>query len=211
MARRPRLQIAGLTQHVIHRGNNRSDIFRCTGDYEVFLAILRFAFTRHPVDVHAWVLMTTHFHLLLTPRTAYSLSKAMQIVGRRYVQHHFNWRYTRTGTLFEGRFRSMPIDTDKYFFNCMRYIEQNPVRAGLVTHPEGYRWSSYSANALGMADDLNVPHPLYLALGNSPRDRQRSWRELCAEPLSEGELETTRHAVHHGETLGQGVAESAQA
>ena len=201
MARIRRPQIAGLTQHVIQRGNNRSQIFSCTGDYVVFLAILFDACIRHQLDVHAYALMTNHFHLLVTPRTATSASMAMQAVGRRYV-YHFNRRYERTGTLFEGRYRSTLIQTESYWFNCMRYVELNPVRAALVSTPGAYPWSSYPCNALGMPDRLIVPHVLYESLGDSPLVRQRSWQKICGQEVVEGQLAEIRHAVHYGRALG---------
>jgi putative transposase len=201
MPRIRRLQIAGLTQHVIQRGNNRSDIFKCAGDYAVFLSVLREAAARHQLEIHSYALMTNHFHLLATPQTASALAKTMQSVGLRYV-YHFNSRYARTGTLFEGRYRSVLIDTESYWFNCMRYVELNPVRAGLVSTPEAYAWSSYASNALGMPDQLIVPHTLYELLGDSPPARQQTWREICGQAFAEGQLEEIRHAVHYGHPLG---------
>jgi putative transposase len=126
MARSKRLQIVGLTQHVIQRGNNRSEIFKCTGDYVVFLTMLHFACIHHQLHVHAYVLMTNHIHLLATPQIANAVSLTMQAVGRQYVPY-FNRRYSRTGSLFEGRFRSTVVETESYWFNCMRYVELNPV------------------------------------------------------------------------------------
>jgi putative transposase len=163
--------------------------------------VLREAATRHQLEIHAYALMTNHFHLLATPQTATALAKTVQAVGRRYV-YHFNRRYARTGTLFEGRYRSMLIDTELYWFNCMRYVELNPVRAGLVSTPEAYAWSSYPSNALGMPDRLIVPHASYELLGDCPASRQRTWREICGQALSEGQLEEIRHAVHYGHALG---------
>ncbi len=145
--------------------------------------------------------MTNHFHLLATPRTATAIAKTMQSIGRRYV-YHFNRRYVRTGTLFEGRYRSSLIDTESYWFNCMRYVELNPVRAGLVSTPEAYPWSSYASNALGMPDRGLVPHALYASLGDSPATRQQTWREICRQELPEGQLEELRHAVHYGHPIG---------
>jgi putative transposase len=145
--------------------------------------------------------MTNHVHLLVTPRTAIAISMAMQAVGRRYV-YHFNRRYGRTGTLFEGRYRSALIQTESHWFNCMRYVELNPVRAALVSRPETYPWSSYPCNALGMPDRLVVPHPLYQSLGDSPLIRQQSWREICGQEIPERQLAEIRHAVHYGRSLG---------
>jgi putative transposase len=197
MPRGRRLQVSGLTQHVLNRGNNRCDIFRADRDYAFFLAVLGEAAVRHSLEVHSYTLMTNHFHLVVTPRQPPAVSKAMQVAGSRYVGY-FNRRYARTGTLFEGPFKSMFIDSETYWFTCMRYVELNPVRAGLVSEQAAYRWSSYRANALGVEDRIIVPHPLYLALGVSPESRQRSWRELSREGLSSDELFEIRDHVRRG-------------
>ena len=210
MPRIRRVQIAGLSQHLIQRGNNRSDIFKCTGDYAVFLSVLHEASARHHLEIHSYALMTNHYHLLATPRTPTAIAKTMQSVGRRYV-YHFNRRYERTGTLFEGRYRSTLIDTESHWFNCMRYVELNPVRAGIVSTPEAYPWSSYPSNARGMPDRLIVPHALYELLGDSPSARQQSWREICGQELPEGQLEEIRHAVHYGRPIGNVSALVAEA
>ena len=197
MAHRCRLQISDLTQHVLNRGNNRCDIFRAARDYVFFLAVLRDAALKYQLDVHSYMLMTNHFHLVATPRQPTAVSMAMQVAGSRYVRY-FNRRYSRTGTLFEGPFKSMVIDSEAYWFTCMRYVELNPVRAGLVSDPAQYRWSSYGANALGIEDQVIVPHSLYLALGESAANRQRFWRELCGEALTDDELFEIRDDVRRG-------------
>jgi putative transposase len=135
MPRRHRVFIEGTSHHVIQRGNNRIDIFRSPSDYKVFLSFVRKASLRYRIDVHAYVLMTNHVHLMVTPATATALPRAMQAVGRRYVPY-FNERYKRTGSLFEGRYRSLVIDEESYWVTCMRYVELNPVRAGLVDRPK---------------------------------------------------------------------------
>jgi putative transposase len=197
----PRLQIAGLTQHVINRGNNRCEIFRATRDYAFFLAALRDAALRYELDIHSYTLMTNHFHLVVTPQQATAVSMTMQVAGSRYVGY-FNRRYSRTGTLFEGPFKSMFIDSEAYWFTCMRYVELNPVRAGLVSDPAEYRWSSYRWNALGIEDQVIVPHPLYAALGESPARRQCRWREICREAIPPDELFEIRDVVRRGGSLG---------
>jgi putative transposase len=201
MPRAPRLQIAGLTQHVLNRGNNRCDIFQAQRDYAFFLFALREAALKYVLDVHSYALMTNHFHLVVTPRQATAVSMVMQVAVSRYVAY-FNRRYERTGTLFEGPFKSMFIDSERYWFTCMRYVELNPVRAGLVSDPSEYRWSSYRANALGVNDEVIVPHSLYLALGESSGSRQRSWRELCRDPIPSEQLLDIRELVHRGGVLG---------
>jgi putative transposase len=201
------LKIPGVTQHVIQRGNNRSDIFRSPSDYEFFLDTLHDASTRYQMDIHTYTLMTNHVHFLVTPRTGTAVSTTMQAIGAKYVRY-FNHRYRRTGTLFEGRYRSMVIDTEAYWFTCMRYVELNPVRAALVSQPDAYQWSSYSANALGTPDRLIVPHPLYISLGESPAVRQRNWRALCEEALSPEQLAEIRDVAHRGGTLGRAALKS---
>jgi putative transposase len=201
MPRGRRLQIAGLTQHVLNRGNNRCSIFRAERDYVFFLAALRDAAVEHQLDVHSYTLMTNHFHLVVTPRVPAAVSMTMQVAGSKYVGY-FNRRYSRTGTLFEGPFRSMFIDSEAYWFTCMRYVELNPVRAGLVSDPADYRWSSYRAHALGIEDQVIAPHPLYLALGESPATRQHSWRELCREAIPAEQLFEIRDVVRRGGVLG---------
>jgi putative transposase len=200
MARPPRLHAAGLTQHIINRGNNRCDIFRAEKDYSFFLTSLRDAADRYFLEVHSYALMTNHLHLLVTPRVDRALSKVMHLLGTKYVGY-FNHRYTRTGRLFEGPFKSMVIETETYWFTCMRYVELNPVRAGLVTEPGDYRWSSYRANAWGREDDIVVPHSLYLSLGGSADSRQQSWREICREAIPPEELFEVRDAVRRGGAL----------
>jgi putative transposase len=197
MPRRRRLQIPGTPHHVIQRGVNRVDIFRSESDYECFLAILRNATVKHQTDVHTYVLMSNHVHLIATPQIEDGLSVTMKNVGETYVRY-FNRRYERTGGMFDGRYRSLPIDSDRYWFTCMRYVELNPIRAGMVTRPEDYRWSSYRYHALGETNDLIVPHPLYLALGNGAAVRQQCWGAICREALSAEQLSEVRDLVRHG-------------
>lgn len=197
-----RVQTVGLTQHVLNRGNNRCDIFRAPKDYSFFLGALHDAAVTYQLDVHSYTLMTNHFHLIVTPRIAKALSLTMQVSGARYVRY-FNRRYSRTGTLFEGPFKSMWIDSEAYWFSCMRYVELNPVRAGLVSNPADYRWSSYRANALGIEDQLVVPHPLYLESGRTPSDRQHYWRGLCREALPSDQLFEIRDVIRRGGVLGE--------
>ena len=149
MARQPRFVLPGQPQHVIQRGNNRQDIFRADEDYAFYLEKAEEAANKHECDIHAYVLMTNHVHLLVTPHLENSISKMMQMIGRYYVQY-FNYRYRRTGTLWEGRYKASLIDSEQYLLTCMRYIELNPVRAtNMADHPSDYRWSSYGSNATG--------------------------------------------------------------
>ena len=162
-------------------------IFTRDEDYFVFRDCFADACLRHDCLVHAYVLMTNHVHLLVTPRAEDSIPFVMQSVGRRYVRY-FNDRYLRTGTLWEGRYRAALIDSDRYLFSCYRYIEMNPVRAGLVSHPRQYRWSSYGANALGQPDALVAPHERLRALGEDSEGRTAAYRGLFDQILDEQEV-----------------------
>jgi putative transposase len=141
--------------------------------------------------------MTNHVHFIVTPRVEDALSKTMKIVGQTYVRY-FNRRYGRTGGLYDGRYRSLAIDSERYWFTCMRYVELNPVRAGIARQPDEYRWSSYRFHGLGERDDLIAPHALYVALGNSAAVRQQCWRAICREGLSDEQLAEMRDLVRHG-------------
>jgi putative transposase len=164
MPRKPRFFLSGVPVHVVQRGNNRQAIFFEAGDYRAYHGWLKAGARRYRCAIHTHVLMTNHVHLLITPEDAQAVSRMMQYVGRRYVPY-INYEYGRTGTLWEGRFKSSAVDSQAYLLTCMRYIELNPVRAGMVKAPGDYRWSSYGANALGDSDDLVTPHGLYTALG----------------------------------------------
>ena len=202
MARLPRFYADGEAHHVIQRGNNRDPIFGAEPDYLFYLDCLERAAREHALAIHAYVLMTNHVHLLATPSHEASLPKTLQSVGRRYVQY-FNYTYRRTGTLWEGRYRSTVIDSERYLLTCMRYIEMNPVRAdGLAQHPADYPWSSYRANALGAPDSSLSPHELYHRLGRSVEDRQSSYRQLFRAQLSKTDIETIREATNKAWALG---------
>jgi putative transposase len=203
MARGPRVCFPGLTQHVVQRGNNRGPVFRDEGDYRVFLELLRRESVRRAIAVHAYALMSNHFHLMATPVDRSGLSKMMQAVGRSYVPL-FNWRYQRTGGLWEGRYRSFAIESEAYWFTCLRYVELNPVRAGLVSSPEMYRWSSARAHVSGLPDPLVTDHVLYLRLGSTTDERQQAWRAICQAGMPDHELAQVRNAVRSSR-LGDGV------
>jgi putative transposase len=182
MPRRPRLQLAGVPFHVIQRGNNRSACFFADDDYSFFLDHLSLLSKKHQVAVHAYALMTNHVHLLLTPQRSTGVSALMKQLGQRYVQY-VNRVYRRSGSLWEGRLRSSMVDAENYLLACQRYIELNPVRAGMVEHPADSRWSSYRTNGQGQTSDLVQPHPLYRALGGEPASRQAAYRELFRHQL----------------------------
>lgn len=201
MARLPRYVVPGQPQHVIQRGNNRSALFIAPEDYLYFHECLADACRRYACEVHAYVLMTNHVHLVLTPHTPTGISKAMQSVGGRYVRY-FNVAYRRTGTLCEGRYRATIIDTDRYLLQCCRYVELNPVRAGMVRHPTEYLWSSHRANALGVPDALASPHAAYRALAADDAGRQAAYRALFTAAMDGSALDAIRDATNYAWALG---------
>jgi putative transposase len=202
MARLPRFFAEGETLHIIQRGNNRDPVFGAEPDYLFYLDCLERAASEHALAIHAYVLMTNHVHLLATPSHEATLPKTLQSVGRRYVQY-FNYTYRRTGTLWEGRYRSTVIDSERYLLTCMRYIEMNPVRAeSMAEHPADYPWSSYRANALGAQDSLLTPHELYRRLGRSVEARQSSYRQLFRTQLSKADIDAIREATNKAWALG---------
>lgn len=179
MARLPRLDLPGIPQHIVQRGNDRKPCFAAAIDFAQYRRELVEAALKHGCAVHAYVLMTNHVHLLVTPTAARAVPRMMQAIGRRYVGC-FNARYRRTGTLWEGRFKAALVDSEHYLLTCYRYIELNPVRAGMVAHPIDYPWSSHPCNAIGDHDPILTPHPLYLALGATDTQRQQAYRR-CFE------------------------------
>lgn len=201
MPRKPRYVLPGQSQHIIQRGNNRCPIFIYDDDYGCFRHYLHEAGSRQGCNIHAYVFMTIHIHLLVTPDSEGSIAKTMQSVGRRYVQY-FNRTYQRTGTLWEGRYRTTLIDSENYLFTCYRYIELNPVRANMVNHPGEYRWSSYHANALGRYDRLIIPHQRYLDLDSNKKMRQAAYRDMLRTQIDEKTLDEIRHATQKGWVLG---------
>lgn len=201
MPRRARLSIPGIPWHIIQRGNNRSVCFHAEEDYQLYLHYLEEFATKFGCDIHAYVLMTNHVHLLLTPQRADSAALLMKHLGQRYVQY-VNHTYQRSGTLWEGRFRSCLTQTEDYVLACYRYIELNPVRAGMVIRPQDYRWSSYHANALGKASSLVVPHEQYLRLGRDDADRRESYRALFKSHLDEEVVGQIRGATNGNYALG---------
>ena len=201
MARLGRYFLPGQPLHVIQRGNNRAPIFFAGADYARYRDWLAAAADEHGCAVHAYVLMTNHVHLLVTPSRPDGLPRALQSLGRRYVRY-FNETYQRTGTLWEGRYRAAPIDSEAYFLACCRYIELNPVRAGMVSRPGDYRWSSYRAHAEGAADPLVAGHELYDQLGATAALRQASYRALFDAAPDEGFVEDLRKATNGGWALG---------
>jgi putative transposase len=201
MARLPRIVIPGQALHIIQRGNNRQPCFFADDDYHHYLDSLKDAATRCGARVHAYALMTNHVHLLLTPESAQAPSLLLQSVGRRYVRY-VNHVYRRSGTLWEGRYKSTLIDSDRYLLTCSRYIELNPVRARMVEQPGDYPWSSFRGNAGGMTNPVLTPHPVYLALGTTPERRAQAYRALFDRNLDPQAIQAIREATETGVVLG---------
>ncbi len=202
MARLPRLTLAGYPHHIIQRGNNRQVIFVDRQDFETMLALLGENAQKFAVAIHAYVLMDNHFHLLATPDTAEALPLMMQAVGRSYVRY-FNQRHGRSGTLWEGRYRSTLIETERYLLACMVYIDLNPVRAGMVAQPGDYPWSSY-AHSMGRRNDpLVTPHALFWSLGNTPFAREAAYGELVRAGIVGADQAQIGQSVHAGWALGE--------
>ena len=201
MARLPRLTLAGYPHHVIQRGNNRQPIFSAAADHAHLLALMHESAKKFEVAVHAYVLMGNHFHLLATPHTDTGLPLMMQAVGRSYVRY-FNQLQNRTGTLWEGRYRSTLIQADRYLLPCMAYIDLNPVRAGLVAEAKDYPWSSHGHYAGLRADKLVTPHPLFWALGNTPFGREAAYAEIVRGGVSADEQAALTGSALSGWALG---------
>ena len=202
MPRKPRFNLPGIPQHVIQRGNNREPCFFAEQDYARYLDDLIQSAARYHCRVHAYVLMTNHVHVLVTPMEPDAISNMMQSLGRRYV-YYINKTYHRTGTLWEGRYKASLIDSDAYLLTCMRYIELNPVRANMVNHPGEFRWSSYARNAQGKPNNLIEAHPLYLALDRTDTGRQHAYRELFRHHADNDSLHEIREALNHELVLGR--------
>lgn len=202
MARLPRLTLAGYPHHVIQRGNNRQPIFRSAADHEYLLGLLYDNARKFDVVIHAYVLMGNHFHLLMTPATDKGLPQMMQAVGRSYVRY-FNDLHERSGTLWEGRYRSTLIQTDRYLLACMAYIDLNPVRAGLVAEAGDYPWSSFGHYAGLRSDRLVTPHPLFWTLGNTPFAREVAYAEMVRAGLAPRQQDAMTRSVLSGWALGE--------
>ena len=202
MARLARLTVPGYPHHLIQRGNNRQPIFGNNVDYETLLMMLEETSCKFEVEIHAYVLMSNHFHLLATPATLTGLPSLMQAVGRRYVRH-FNQAQGRSGTLWEGRYRSTLIQADRYLLACMAYIDLNPVRAGISLAAADYPWSSHRHYA-GLRDDkLVTPHSLYWTLGNTPFAREAAYAEMVAAGLGPQQQQALTTSALQGWALGE--------
>lgn len=201
MPRRARVALPNVPLHIIQRGNNRQACFFADEDYRNYLAWLGEYAGRSGCRIHAYVLMTNHVHLLLSSEGGGASGALMKALGQRYVQY-VNRVHRRSGTLWEGRYRSCPVQAEAYLLACQRYIEFNPVRAGMVAHPAEYRWSSHRANGLGEASGLVSPHERYLALGATPSERQAAYRGLFDQGLDAGVIERIRGATNGNFALG---------
>jgi putative transposase len=189
-----------MPQHLVVRGNNRLPCFFDDQDRHVYLAYLGEYAKTYSCEIHSYVLMTNHVHLLATAREPGAISSFMQVLNRRYSRYA-NKAHERTGTLYEGRFRSCLVETDRHFLAVMRYIELNPVRAGMVAHPADYRWSSYRLNASGRPSGILTPHPVYLELANAPEDRREAYRRLFGQAMTTEDLEHIRSGISKGKPL----------
>jgi putative transposase len=197
MARQPRLVLPDALHHLLQRGNNRQPVFVDDEDRHSYLDALREATRLHGVRVHAYVLMPDHVHLLVTPQREDSLARALQTLGRRYVVQ-FNRRHGRSGTLWEGRYRTTLVEALPYFHPLLRYLEQHPVRSGEADEPGQAAWSS-APHHLGLRRDaLLSEHPQYWALGNTPFEREAAHRRALAQALEPAELALIRRHVHSG-------------
>ena len=201
MARLPRISPVGVPVHIIQRGNNRQVCFVSDEDHGAYAGWLKEYSEKYKVDIHAWVMMTNHVHLLCTPRQEEAVSRMMQALGRRYVRY-FNFEYQRSGTLWEGRYKSCLVQEERYLLEAYRYIELNPVRAEMVTDPGEYRWSSYQINALGKVSNLCTPHPEYLELGLEPLERRKNYRALFVHRVDGELLEEIRANTNKGLAVG---------
>ncbi|RYX94317.1 MAG: transposase [Comamonadaceae bacterium] len=201
MARLPRLSLPGQPHHVLQRGNNRQPIFACVADQQFLVDLLHENARHFDVAVHAYVLMPNHFHLLLTPADDKGLTLLMQSVGRRYVRY-FNDSQGRSGTLWEGRYRSTLVEAAAYLLPCMAYIDLNPVRSGLVPEARDYPWSSHGHYAGLRVDKLITPHPLFWALANTPFAREAAYAEMVRDGISAQMQDALTRAVLSGWALG---------
>ena len=201
MARLARLTLPGYAHHIIQRGNNRQLIFKSADDYEMLLDLLDLNARKYGVALHAYVLMSNHFHVLATPQTADGLPHMMQAVGRGYVRY-FNDLHQRSGTLWEGRYKSTLIQAESYLLACMVYCDLNPVRAGMVARPCDYRWSSYRHYAGAEVNRLLTPHALFWELGNTPFAREAAYAEMVQAGISAVQESELTQAALHGWALG---------
>jgi putative transposase len=201
MPRKPRFYLPGVPVHAVQRGRNRDAVFYEDSDYRSYLDWLMEGAERYKCDIHAYVLMTNHVHILATPSYAEGMSRMMQYVGRRYVPY-INYHYGTSGSIWEGRYKASIVQEDDYLLSCMRYIELNPVRANMVKHPREYRWSSYRANGEERDDLLITPHQAYLSINKRAEKRIEAYRALFKVHIDDDELKQIRTTLQTGTPLG---------
>ena len=201
MPRRPHIHLAGVPLHIVQRGHNRDACFFVDDDYLAYRHWLGEALKESGCALHAYVLMTNHVHLLLSPPQPQDVPRLIISLGRRYVQY-INKTYRRTGTLWDSRYKSSLVQEDTYLLLCQRYIELNPVRAAMVDDPAHYRWSSYAANALGQSDSLITPHPLYTAMAADDAGRRENYRALFRSQIDSSAIADIRLALGQSQPLG---------
>jgi len=197
MPRPKRLNLPGIPQHITQRGNNRQACFFSGDDYHLYLKLLARSCRKHQCKLHAYVLMTNHVHLLISPMNPEGVSLVIRDLGRDYVRT-INKKYHRSGTMWEGRFKSSLVDKENYCLACYRYIELNPVRAGMVDHPGDYRWSSFRSNTSGRPDSLLTPHESWLLLGKNDEARKRSYLVLFSDRLEPEQILRIRYGIGKG-------------
>jgi putative transposase len=202
MPRNPRFNLPGIPQHVIQRGNNREPCFYSVQDYQHYLEDLKVSALKNDCRIHAYVLMTNHVHLLVTPMSENGISQMMQALGRRYVKY-INSTHKRTGTLWERRYKASLVDSDMYLLTCMCYIELNPVRAGIVEHPAEYQWSSYQHNAQNPKTDFIENHPVFSMLGETAEERMFVYRELFQRYIENDVIHKIRDALNQELVIGR--------
>jgi putative transposase len=201
MPRKPRFFVPGVAAHIVQRGHARDPVFFENCDYQTYLGLLHDASLRHQCDIHAYVLMTNHIHLLVTPGDTDGISRLMQAVNRLYVPY-FNFTYGASGSIWEGRFKASLINDEQYLLTCMRYIELNPVRANMVHLPEEYRWSSYLRNAHGDINELITPHRIYKKLGSRMEERLAVYKSLFKSHINLNVIADIRKSCQTGTPLG---------
>ena len=192
MPRRPSLYVPDISVHVYPRGINGGAIVRDDEDHERLLGAIIKAAREDLVEINALTLMTTHYHLIITPTSDGALARVMRKIGGRHTRH-FNRKYGRTGTLWNERYGGALLDDERYWYTCLRYVELNAFRAHMVAAPENWRWSSYRFHAFGEPCDWLTPHPLYIRLGATAKARQEAYRAMCATSLTDEEIERQRH------------------
>ena len=201
MPRKPRFYVPEMPVHIWQRGNNRQEIFFADSDYNAYLTWMYQGAKRYGCAIHAYVLMPNHVHCFMTPESINSVGRMMQFVGRNYVSY-INRTYDRSGTLWEGRYKSSLVNAPQYGVACYRYLGTNPIRSNLVATPDAYKWSSYSANAQGKSRDMLQPLQEYTALGATDDMRQQIYQALLSNPQDKYEMEMIQQCVQSGTPLG---------